>query len=204
MSDESIEMSDTASNGFSRRNALKAGVAVGVGATAWSGATITSLGGTPAYAAGCTFAVQFDLVTCRNTDQGAAQCPKKFRYHVLGDQLANGFSIVNNILEGTCCSPGNGVNGTSHPVLKWTTSGLTCQVRLLINLPDNCNGASVADVLLGSSQNGTTGIDIDLACPGETVNGTTLPADVPSQSQYRITVSCVTTGQECCFTPQGC
>ena len=36
--------------GLSRRNALKAGVAVGVGAIAWSGPTITSLGGTPVYA----------------------------------------------------------------------------------------------------------------------------------------------------------
>ena len=39
---------------LSRRTALKAGVAAGVGAVAWSGMSITSLGGTPAYAAGCT------------------------------------------------------------------------------------------------------------------------------------------------------
>jgi hypothetical protein len=197
MSDESTELPvGTESSGFSRRNALKAGVALGVGAAAWSGASITSLGGTPAYATGCTFAVQFDLVTCRNTDQGAAHCPEKFRYHVLGDQLANGFSIQNNILEGTCCNPGNGVNNTSHPVLKWTTTGLTCQVLLIVALPDNCNGTPVATVDLGTGSNGATGIDIDLACPGD---GSDLPADIPSQSQYKITVSCVTTGSESCF-----
>ena len=41
-------------SGLSRRNALKAGVAVGVGAVAWSGVSITSLGGTPAYAQAVT------------------------------------------------------------------------------------------------------------------------------------------------------
>jgi hypothetical protein len=194
MSDESIEITDTGSNGFSRRNALKAGVAVGVGAAAWSGAAITSLGGTPAYATGCTFAVQFDLVTCRNTDQGAAQCTQKFRYHVLGDQLASGFSIQNNITEGTCCSPGNGANGTSHPVLKWTTTGLFCQVALVLALPDNCSGTQLGSVVLGSGTNGTTGIDIDLACPGDAG----FPV-IPSQSQYKITVSCVTDGKQDCF-----
>lgn len=38
--------------GVSRRAALKAGVGAGVGLAAWTGPTITSLGGTPAYAQG--------------------------------------------------------------------------------------------------------------------------------------------------------
>jgi hypothetical protein len=55
-------------SGLSRRNALKAGVAVGVGAAAWSGVSITSLGGTPAYAAGCTGARTFTLTNCDSAD----------------------------------------------------------------------------------------------------------------------------------------
>lgn len=52
-------MTDTAPNefneaGLSRRRALQAGVGAGIGLVAWSGATITSMGGTPAYAEACT------------------------------------------------------------------------------------------------------------------------------------------------------
>ena len=75
MSDESTELVDdksAASSGLSRRNALKAGAAAGVGAIVWSGVSITSLGGTPAYGlAGCTGVINLDLGGgCRNTDQG--------------------------------------------------------------------------------------------------------------------------------------
>ena len=66
MSEIEQETPDSPS-GSSRRAALKAGVGVGVGLIAWSGPTITSLGGTPAYAAGCTFVQQFTLADCRNT-----------------------------------------------------------------------------------------------------------------------------------------
>jgi hypothetical protein len=64
-------------SGLSRRNALKAGVAVGVGAAAWSGVSITSLGGTPAYAAGCTTARTFTLNDCDSTDSASGT---QFRY----------------------------------------------------------------------------------------------------------------------------
>ena len=65
-------MTDTTASedaGISRRRALQAGVAGGVGLVAWSGASITSLGGTPAYAAGCTnFTLNFS-VTDMSTNQ---------------------------------------------------------------------------------------------------------------------------------------
>lgn len=63
--------------GLTRRNALKAGVAVGVGAAAWSGVSITSLGGTPAYAAGCTGFETFALNKCDSTDSSSSA---QFRY----------------------------------------------------------------------------------------------------------------------------
>ncbi len=47
---------------MSRRTALKAAIGVGVGAVAWTGPTITSMAGTPAYAEACTnFTFKFVL-----------------------------------------------------------------------------------------------------------------------------------------------
>jgi hypothetical protein len=184
--------------GLSRRAALKAGVAVGVGAAAWSGASITSLGGTPAYAAGCTFAVRFDLVTCRNTDQGAGGgCNDfRFRYHVLNvpaEFQAEGFAILNNITEGTCCFPGNGANGTSHPLFQFP-SGLFCIIRLVIADPNgNCNTGIVGEVILSSGSNSPT--DIDLECPSD------FGFAVHPSDKYRITAECVTEGSQSCFGP---
>ena len=92
-------------SGSSRRAALKAGVGVGVGLIAWSGPTITSLGGTPAYAAGCTFVIRIDLSGgCRNTDQRVGCL---FGYHTTQPRrAAGGFSLANVIPEGTCCDDG--------------------------------------------------------------------------------------------------
>jgi len=54
----------------SRRRALKIGVGAGIGLAAWSGGSITSLGGTPAYAAGCTFAIQIEMSNgCQPVDR---------------------------------------------------------------------------------------------------------------------------------------
>ncbi len=69
-------MTDTTHNelneaGLSRRRALQAGVGAGVGLVAWSGATITSIHGTPAYAAVCTqFTYQFES-TDMSTNQSS-------------------------------------------------------------------------------------------------------------------------------------
>ena len=62
---------------MSRRNALRAGVAVGVGVAAWSGASITSFGGTPAYAQTSTQTPQvLDIGGgCRNTTQASGCDP---------------------------------------------------------------------------------------------------------------------------------
>lgn len=65
---------------FTRRNALKAGVGIGVGAVAWSGASITSLGGTPAYAAVCTNFIVNETASDRNTNQGGGANCSPFRY----------------------------------------------------------------------------------------------------------------------------
>ena len=184
------EIEQDGTKGWSRRQALKAGVAAGVGVAAWSGATITSLGGTPAYAAGCTFAQQFDLVDCRNTDQGAGGCAPKFRYHELKDfGLPTGFAVTNNIPEGTCC------NTSTVPLVSFP-SGLSCEVRLVIADPNgNCNTGIVGSVVLGGPTQ-VSPIPIDFKCPGET----NFTFAIHPSDKYRITVRCVTTGSESCFT----
>jgi hypothetical protein len=123
VSDEVVEIAEPKDErGLSRRNALKAGVAVGVGVAAWSGASITSLGGTPAYAQGCTAVTLLNLSgKCRNTDQ-ASNCNTgvPFRYHTL-NSVSLPFILENNPPEGTCCD-----TPTGEPILHWLTSNLTC------------------------------------------------------------------------------
>jgi hypothetical protein len=179
MSDESMEIADNASNGFSRRNALKAGVAAGVGVAAWSGATITSLGGTPAYAVGCTGAVIIDLLdpSCRNTDN-ASGC--MFGYHTLKSGLPTGYGIVNNIPEGTACCDDH-VSQFTFP------SGMTCQVVLQFNGP-SCAGPSRGTLTFGPESDGS--LDITFSC---------LPVDPGSNAFYSAKATCFTTG-----TPPSC
>src|SRR5205085_3820938 len=115
--------------GLSRRAALKAGVATGVGVAAWSGVTITSLGGTPACAAACTNALVFKLADCRNTDQG--KCPSSshidlLAYHTLDTPFPpnQGFGLSNNPTEaGVCCSD---YPGTPNPVFSFDGTKYKC------------------------------------------------------------------------------
>jgi hypothetical protein len=168
-------------NGASRRAALKAGVGVGVGLAAWSGPTITSLGGTPAYAAGCTFAVFFDLSGgCRNVDNSAG-CD--FRYHSLVlAGLPPGYSIAPNIPEGTCC-------GTFTSTLTFP-AGMECQVTITFFR------TAVAD-----PQGGCTGLTVSLRYPPTgpsaspvAINYGCLPFDPATNTVYTIVLACNTAG----------
>jgi hypothetical protein len=198
MSDEAVEITDSAEKGsFSRRNALKAGVAVGVGAVAWSGATITSLGGTPAFAGtGCTGVVRLDLSGgCRNTDQ-ANSCPEpptnqsKWRWHTLNNTgFPSGYSITQNIPEGTCCTD------TAHNTGVLTfPSGITCAAMVQFYSP-GAGGGECATKLgtldLGTSSSGT--LNMVFGCPSSAIN---------ASDKYTITALCNTTGApEQCIHP---
>lgn len=181
--------STTRGHGVSRRAALKAGVGVGVGVVAWTGPTITSLGGTPAYAAGCTFIIEIDLSGgCRNTDQGNCAKPTPegvFGYHTLKDTgLPTGYSLTNNVAEGTCCTAGHA------PVLHFP-AGITCGATLRFALPGNCTGTLIEQVDIAPSSTGT--LVIPLNC---------VPPPYPSQTQYTIVARCATTGAPMeCLTP---
>jgi hypothetical protein len=191
MSDEVVGSSGSEGAGFSRRNALKAGVAAGVGVAAWSGATITSLGGTPAYAVGCTFVVKLDLSDgCRNTDNasGCTSPPSgfiRFRYHTLKTTgLPSGYTITHNIGEGVCCTDtlANRTATLTFP------AGITCVARVGFFDPPQCSPPEIQHVDLGSSSTGT--LNMVFNCP---------PDDVGSNDQYTVVATCSTTGapEEC-------
>lgn len=169
------------SGGTTRRSALKLGVGAGVGLAAWSGASITSLGGTPVYAAGCTFVINIDLSDgCRNTDQG--NCPSGnplFSYHTLKQTgYPTGYSLANNVPEGTCCQD----NWT--PVLNFP-AGITCRVVVKHAAPPNCTGTVVGSYVAGPSSSGM--LAIPLMC---VTNG----GSYPQNTQYTIIAKCNTTG----------
>jgi hypothetical protein len=131
MSDQDHDTnSDQQSGGWSRRNVLKAGVGVGVGVAAWSGPTITSLGGTPVYAVGCTFAIDRRISgDDRNTDQGNS-CVSQggFGYHELPvfSNMPAGFSMSPNGWNSKVCST------VATPFLLTLTypSSLKCEIQV--------------------------------------------------------------------------
>ena len=64
---ESVETTEASSAGMDRRSVLKAAVAAGVGVAVWSSPSITSIGGTPAYAYMCTGGKTSHFLGQRNT-----------------------------------------------------------------------------------------------------------------------------------------
>jgi len=191
MSDEVTRSTQSEGNaGFSRRNALKAGVAAGVGVAAWSGATITSLGGTPAYAVNCTTVVKIDLSGgCRNTDQGTP-CPSgdPFRFHPLKDvNLPDGFDVTNNIAEGACCNVPSG----SDPIFTFP-AGLTCTVFLTFANPPSCATLQQPAIQLAPPDSDGE-LTINLQCG---------PLPINPNTQYTIFAQCATTGADpSCLNP---
>lgn len=129
---ESQQHEAAESTGISRRSALKMGVAAGVGVVAWSGPTITSLGGTPVYAAGCTFVQEIDLSAgCRNTAQ--ANCGSgtaTIKYLPLA--MPPGYADYD--LDVDPPIPNNGWCNNdlaNQPVISFSfPTGMTCQVHM--------------------------------------------------------------------------
>lgn len=180
MNDDNEKTNDSSTT---RRNALKAGVGFGVGVAAWSAPSITSLGGTPVYAAGCTFVQRIVLSGCRNTDQGACKGPganTRFGYHTLSlSVLPSGYSLENAPPESTCCAE----NWTA--VLKFP-AGITCNAVVRFAAPGNCSGAVVNSYVEGPSSTGS--LPIQLRCV------TNAQGQFPSNTQYTIIANCNTTG----------
>jgi hypothetical protein len=184
MSEEAASTTDE-SRSSSRRTALKAGVGVGVGLLAWSGPTITSLGGTPAYAVGCTFATNVNLTGgCRNTDQ--AECGgdgSTIAYHPITPTLPPGYSVSTNIGNQFC-------NGVAGPTVTVTyPAGITCTVTMRIAQPPACTRTLETFVFGPDSTS-----PLVFTLPNAAQTGV-----LPSNSQYQLTLQCVTTGAQGCF-----
>jgi hypothetical protein len=181
------------SSGINRRAALKAGVAAGVGIAAWSGASITSLGGTPAYAQGCTGAVIIDLSAgCRNVDVGGVGCLGLYRYHAIPTPVvvpgfpAGSFTITNNIPEGTCCN-------VDHTAFLNNNQGLTCAVTIEFytgpaSQPACANRIGVDFVKGPFTPGNPAPIEFDPCAPM-----------VNNPDNYRIIAECFPAGTEGCF-----
>jgi hypothetical protein len=178
VSDESVNGVDgngSSRRDFSRRAALKAGVAAGVGVAAWSGASITSLGGTPAYAVGCTGAIApIDISAgggCRNVDN-RSDCD--WAYH---DALKSGdipvagypagsFTATPDLGEGICCD-------LDRQQVFSFPDDLDCVVKVLFyDSNPQCTGDTAG-----------TNADVVSVFPA---NG------VPTNSDITVTFSCVT------------
>ena len=174
MSEELVHDGGDRRNGASRRAALKAGVGVGVGLVAWSGPTITSLGGTPAYALGCTFVVRINLSGgCSNIDSGGGlrfRVPPARRQRVSRPATAS----PTPSLSGVCC--GTVVSTLTFP------EGFTCVATIRFNGPPNCTGPLVGLLRFGPESDGS--LDISFDCLS------TVP---PANTQYQVIVTCNTT-----------
>lgn len=174
----------------SRRTALKLGVGAGVGAVAWSGASITSLGGTPAYAQGCTFAVQVNVTGCRNTNQ--AQCS--------GDGSSIGylpFTVTGEIAPDIFLSDGIApesfrCNGSDSPFVTLTfPAGIECQIFAEFHTPPMCADLQQS---FSSSPMPTNISPIVWQLPTAAQTGVLNP-----NTRYQIVVQCQTIGASGCF-----
>jgi hypothetical protein len=81
-SEEGTDMGEgtasTETGGINRRRLLQGAVAAGVGAVAWTSPSISSMGGTPAYAAVCTGGYQNFVIDYRNTSCNCGKNPNKY------------------------------------------------------------------------------------------------------------------------------
>jgi hypothetical protein len=127
------EMNVDDSRRHSRRTALKTGVALGVGVTAWAVPQIGSLGGTPVYAAVCTAPLTGTFLDCVNTE---ASCPAgTIGYKPLGVTTFQtdgsiSFNFNGNNVKG--CVPGASVN-----IVK-PSSQAGCRLTVIVH-QNNCS-----------------------------------------------------------------
>lgn len=172
----------------SRRQALKLGVGAGVGAVAWSGASITSLGGTPAYAQGCTFAIQITVAECRNTSQancGGDGSTIAYLPFDLEGEIAPGIFLDDDMTNSFRC------NGSDSPSPTLTfPNGIECEIIVNIARPPNCTGTNVGMFTSGISA--MSPIVYQLPTAAQT-------GPLPSNAQYEILVQCQTVGATGCF-----
>ena len=195
--------SGTEDQRWSRRHALKAGVGVGVAAAAWTGPSITSLGATPAYASGCTFAVEIVVASDRNTDQ-RSDCNL-----ALGGGLGyHEVATLSNLPSGYENTPSGwnaGVCSTTLDPYKMTLtypSGLHCAIEVEFWNQNNKSRIWTVTFDAITEDGGTTTLNWQLPTATQVVaaaasEGVTITNW--SNVFYRVVLRCVTPGLEDCF-----
>lgn len=138
-------MTDNSSDkSVGRRGVLKGAVAAGVGVAAWSTPSITSIGGTPVYAAACTSPVFYYEAGSRNTDCGG--CTGSIRYKQWDTSQCSGTPFPGTATLTTStggappqaglCPPNAYVTVTGAPASQY------CVVRVAVYL-GNCSGTFI-------------------------------------------------------------
>jgi hypothetical protein len=151
--------------------------------------SITSLGGTPAYAEGCTFKSTFTFAKCRNTDQGDCSGSSHIdllAYHALDvPTMPAGYALHQFFpTSGTCCTQMGG--SVQNPYFEFPNT-VKCLIRYRIysnNGQQGCGGG------------GTSNLDYDFVYGAPGPGGTTVPTDV---SPITINMTCPPQGH----TPSG-
>lgn len=208
--------SDEVRAAWTRRHALKTGVGLGVAAAAWTGPSITSVGATPTYAAGCTFAREVTLADDRNTDQSEGCVSQDgFGYHETDLlNIPSGYTIINYQDP-----PGDANPGWNSQVC--STDAEPYELALLYPKSENVNCAIVVefykpagpkprpalysfeyfDSVQVQDSLDPTKWRLEWRLPtAQDVLDETSGTPVDSDTRYRIILRCVTPGLEWCFT----
>lgn len=195
MGDQENSQIEDGTGGVDRRMLLKGAIATGVGVAAWSVPSITSLGGTPAYAAVCTVGFTTYNLNVRNTDCGPCagdavrykpwttnQCPT--------DNYSPGAALASKRCGGPTggdgvCPPDAGVCVGGVP------TGQVCKLRVIIQ-QGNCGDPPIRSALSASFTTATF-VPLPAVVCGPLPDGTNLPGNIFA----RIQIVCST--QEACL-----
>jgi len=143
-----------------RRGVLKGAVAAGVGVAAWSVPSITSLGGTPVYAAVCTSPVFSYEAGGRNTSCGG--CDGKVSYKPWSTNQCVGTPFPGTATLVTSGGTPVGNSGVCSDNAFVSVSGVpanqSCVVRVIVRL-GNCTGTfQISDVSAPFNSNATVAL----------------------------------------------
>lgn len=126
---EMNEQDSTLGGRQSRRTALKAGVAVGVGALAWGGPQIGPLGVTPAYATHCTAPLFGFFIGCNNTIAG---CTDGVGYKPISGSFGTGGQLTSLFPQAGGCP-----EDSPQATIKVPTGFAGCRLTVVVH-EGNC------------------------------------------------------------------
>ena len=187
--------------GESRRRALKAGVAVGVGAMAWSGPTITSLGGTPAYAAVCTQVATLNVDLIKETNTNLSCSVGTFKFLTFQANLNVSVPAKYNLnvsdVLGKCASTGRTITFTNPPGEKCKLTFKICNNNAVL-LTGPLAPAPPSTCYSVSSTNGTLTLpSLTGAAPPTNQESPTAGLRLQSNGRYGLSLVCVPTNAQC-------